>query len=109
MTRKITAPITLESPGEIRIDINERRRTGRQTKPRSQNMSTFNISDITLAGAYVTAFSAAKDSDHRNAGRRFETGESSNVVKFLKALVRRIATAIIEMRATASQPNSHPV
>ena len=72
-------------------------------------MSTFNISDITLTGAYVTAVSAAKDSDHRNAGRHFETGESSNVVKFLKTLVRRIATAIIEMRTTASQPNSHPV
>ncbi len=72
-------------------------------------MSTVNISDITLAGASVNAVTAAKDSDHRNAGRRFETGESSNVVKFLKALVRRIATAIVEMRPTASQPTSRPI
>jgi hypothetical protein len=51
-------------------------------------MSTFNISDITLAGAYVNAVTAATDSDHRTAGRRLETGEGSNVVKLLKALVR---------------------
>ncbi len=72
-------------------------------------MSTFNISDITLAGAYSNALTTAKDSDYRNAGRRFETGEGSNVVKFLKVLVGRIATAIIDMRTTASQPNSNPI
>ena len=72
-------------------------------------MSTFNISDITLAGACVSAVTAAKDSDHRNAGRRLETGEGSNVVKLLKALVRRIASAIVEMRPTFSQPTSRPI
>ena len=72
-------------------------------------MSTFNISDITLAGAYVNAVTAATDSDHRTAGRRLETGEGSNVVKLLKALVRRIASAIVEMRPTVSQPTSHPI
>ena len=39
-------------------------------------MSTFNISDITFAGAYVTAMDAARDSDRRNADRYVETGES---------------------------------
>ena len=66
-------------------------------------MSTINISEITLAGAYVNAVTAAKHSDHRNAGRHLETGEGSNAVKMLKALARRIATAIVELGTAVDQ------
>ena len=72
-------------------------------------MSTFNISDIHFAGAYANAVTTAKDSDRRNAGRHVEAGEGSSAIGSLKTLARRIASAIIEMRTTASQPNSHPV
>ncbi len=65
-------------------------------------MSTFNISDITLAGAYVNAVTAAKDSDHRTAGRRLEMGEGSIVLETLKSLVRRFA-ANAERRPTSDQ------
>jgi hypothetical protein len=71
-------------------------------------MSTFNISDITFAGAYSKAVTAAKDSDRRNAGRRLETGEGSNVLKTLKSLVRRFV-AIIEERPAADQLSARPV
>ena len=72
-------------------------------------MSTFNISDITVVGAYEKAVATAEDSDRRNAGRHFETGEGSNVVKFLKTLVRRSAAATAEIRATADRPAARPV
>ncbi len=71
-------------------------------------MSTFNISDITPAGAYVQAVTAAKDSDHRNAGRSVEICEGSNLMKPLKTLVRRFA-AIIEERPAADQLSARPV
>ena len=71
-------------------------------------MSTFNISDIHFAGAYVNAVAAAKDSDRRNAGRHSETGEGSNVVKLLKTLVRRFA-AITEERPAADHLSARPV
>ncbi len=72
-------------------------------------MSTFNISDITFAGAYMNAVTAAKDSDHRNADRHLETGEGSNVMKLLKTLALRIATAITGIRRTTSPLTSRPV
>ncbi len=71
-------------------------------------MSTFNISDTHFAGAYANAVTAAKDSDRRNAGRRLEMGEGSNVMKLLKTLVRRFA-AITEERPAADQPTARPV
>ena len=71
-------------------------------------MSTFHISDITFAGAYVNAFTAAQDSDHRKADRHFETGEGFNVLKSFKSLVRRFA-AITEKRPTADQLSARPV
>ena len=37
-------------------------------------MSTFSISDITPAGAYMSAIKAAQDGDRRNADRFVETG-----------------------------------
>jgi hypothetical protein len=70
-------------------------------------MSTFNISDITLAGAYVQAVTAAKDSDHRTADRHLETAEGSKVMKLLKTLVRRFA-AITEERPAADQLSARP-
>ncbi len=71
-------------------------------------MSTFNISDIHYAGAYSNAVAAAKDSDRRNAGRHFETGEGFSVLKSFKSLVRRFA-ALIEERPIADQPSARPV
>jgi len=71
-------------------------------------MSTFNISNITLAGAYVQAVTAAKDSDHRSAGRRLETGEGSDLMKLPKTLVRRFA-AITEERPAADCLSARPV
>jgi hypothetical protein len=72
-------------------------------------MPTFNISDITPAGAYANAVMAAQDSDRRNADRRFESGEGLNFTEFLTTLVRRIAAAITENRRTTSQLTSRPV
>jgi hypothetical protein len=71
-------------------------------------MSTFNISDIHFAGAYVNAVAAAKDSGRRNAGHHSETGEGSNVVKLLKTLVRRFA-AITEERPAADHLSARAV
>ncbi len=71
-------------------------------------MSTFNISDITFAGAYVNAVTAAQDSDHRNADRHFETCEGFNVLRSFKSLARRFA-AITEKRPTADQLSACPV
>ncbi len=71
-------------------------------------MSTFNISNITLAGAYMNAVTAAKDSDHRNADRHLETGEGSIVLETLKSLVRRFA-ANAERRPTSDQLSARPV
>ena len=67
-------------------------------------MSTFNISDINIAGAYANAVTVAQDSDRRNADCHVETGEGLNVMKFLKTLVGRIVTAIIENRRTTFPP-----
>ena len=71
-------------------------------------MTTFNISDITPASAFANAVTAAQDSDHRNADRRFETGEGFNVLKFFKSLAWRFA-AITEKRPTADQLSARPV
>ncbi len=71
-------------------------------------MSTFNISDITPAGAYGNAVMAAQNSDRRNAGRHLETGERFNVLKSFKSLVRRFA-AITEKRPIAGQLSARPV
>ncbi len=71
-------------------------------------MSTLNISDITFAGAYMNAVTAAKDSDHRNAGRCLETGEGSKLMQLLKTLVRRFA-AITDERPAADQLSAGPV
>jgi hypothetical protein len=65
--------LTVDSRGTHRIDINEQRRIGRRGKAKEQKMSTFRISDITPAGAYMTAMNAAHDSDRRNADRYTET------------------------------------
>jgi hypothetical protein len=72
-------------------------------------MPTFNISDITPAGAFANAAMTAQESDRRNADRHFESGESRQVTKLLTTLARRIAAAITEIRQTASQPASRSV
>ncbi len=65
-------------------------------------MSTFNISDITPAGAYANAVTAAQDSDHRNADNHVGSGGGLNFTEFLASQARRIAAAITENRRTAS-------
>ena len=72
-------------------------------------MSTFNISDITPAGAFVNAVTTARDSDCRIADRHVESGEGLNFTGFLTTLARRIATAITGIRRTTSPLTSRPV
>ncbi len=72
-------------------------------------MSTFNISDITSAGAFANATMTAQDSNRRNADRHVETGEGRNFTGFLTTLARRIAAATTENRRIASQLTSRPV
>ena len=72
-------------------------------------MSTFNISDITFAGAYMNAVTVAQDSDCRIADRHVETGDGVDFTGFLTTLARRIATAITEIRRTTSPLTSRPV
>ena len=64
-------------------------------------MSTFNISDITPAGAYMAAMTAAQVSDRRNADRYAGTGEGRNILKSLRALVQRISIIIAEKLKSA--------
>jgi hypothetical protein len=64
-------------------------------------MSSFHISDITLAGAYTSAVTAAHESDRQHAGRHPGSSEGPSHLKPLSALVRRIGTAIVEKRSTA--------
>ncbi len=72
-------------------------------------MSTFNISDITPAGAFANAVTTARDSDFRIADRHVETGDGLNFTGFLTTLARRIATAITGIRRTTSPLTSRPV
>ena len=69
-------------------------------------MSTFNISNMTLAGAYGNAIMTAKDRDRRKADRHMESDEGLNLTKRLATLVRRIVVAVTENRPGASQPSS---
>jgi hypothetical protein len=64
-------------------------------------MSSFHISDFTIAGAYVNAVTAAHESDHRNTERHSGPSEGPSRLKSLSTLVRRIITAIGEKRSTA--------
>ena len=50
-------------------------------------MSIFNITDITPAGAFANAATAAQDSDRRNASRHIATGEGLKVAGLLATLV----------------------
>ncbi len=70
-------------------------------------MSIFSISDITSAGAFANAITAANDSDNRHGDRYVVPGEASKVTGFLAALVRGIAATIIE-NLPASRPASRP-
>ncbi len=72
-------------------------------------MPTFNISDITPAGAFANAVTAAQDSDYRNADRHVESATGLSVTTFLTTLARRIAAAIAENRRTISPLTSRPV
>jgi hypothetical protein len=72
-------------------------------------MSSFNFSDITIAGAYAQATKAAQQSDNSNAEPHLEKGESHRVRKSLWTLVRRIAAAVADRRPAASQLTSRPV
>ena len=72
-------------------------------------MTTFNISDITPAGAFANAVTAAQSSDRRSDGRNIEKGKRQKFAGFLTTLARRIAAAIVEIHQTASQSASRPI
>ena len=72
-------------------------------------MSTLNFSDITLAGAYVHAMKAARESDNRNAERHLETSNGHNGRQSLWTLVGRIAATVAEKRLASSPLTSRPV
>jgi hypothetical protein len=65
----------------------------------NQKMSSFNFSDFTVAGTYVSAIKAAHDSDRRHANRHFGPSESPSRPRFLSDLVRRILAADTERRS----------
>jgi hypothetical protein len=58
-------------------------------------MSSFNITDVTIAGAYTNAIAAARDSARRNARHHTETSRGP---ARLSRLARRIAAAVSECR-----------
>ena len=58
-------------------------------------MSSFNITDVTIAGAYVNAITAAQDSARRNARHHTELRQGPGL---LSRLARRIARAVSERR-----------
>lgn len=64
-------------------------------------MSSFNITDVTIAGAYTNAITAAEESARRNAERRSEPSEGPG---FLSRLLRRVASALSEKRPAAPCP-----
>jgi hypothetical protein len=64
-------------------------------------MSSLHISDFTFAGAYVSAVTAAHESDRRNAERHSKLSEGPSRLKPLSTLVRRIVIAIVEKRSIA--------
>jgi hypothetical protein len=64
-------------------------------------MSSFHISDITLAGAYTSAVTAAHQSDRRHAERHPGPSDGPRRPRYLSGLVRRVVTAIVEKRFTA--------
>jgi hypothetical protein len=72
-------------------------------------MTTFNISDITPAGAFANAVAAAQENDRRNANRHVEPSEGGRVNSLFATLGRRIAAVITENRQTASRLTSRPV
>jgi hypothetical protein len=57
-------------------------------------MTTFNISNITQAGAFAKAVTAAQNSDRRNAGSHSDSGEGWQVTRFLSNLTGHIANTI---------------
>jgi hypothetical protein len=72
-------------------------------------MPTFNISDISPAGAFANAAMTAQDRDRRNADRHVGSGEGPNFTGFLTTLARHIAAAVTENRRAASRLISRPV
>jgi hypothetical protein len=61
-------------------------------------MSSFNITDITIAGAYTNAIAAAQDSSRRNARRHPEPSQGPDRPRLLSRLARRVAAALSERR-----------
>jgi hypothetical protein len=64
-------------------------------------MSSFNITDVTIAGAYVNAIAAAEESARRTSKRRSSSSEGPSRLKSLSTLVRRVAAALSERRPDA--------
>jgi hypothetical protein len=73
---KITGVVTVESRGTHRIDIMNNGGWAATAKPRSQKMSTFNLSDITFVGAYMSAMKAAHDNNSKARSQESVSGGS---------------------------------
>jgi hypothetical protein len=96
--------ITADSQGSDKFDSNEKRRIDHQVRERNQEMSSFQISDFTLAGACVGAVKAAEVSDRLNAARDTRSSKGPRHPGFLVILVRRVMNAIVEKRSSFFRP-----
>lgn len=57
-------------------------------------MSSFRLSDYTVAGAYVNAVEVARESDRRSARHHPETRHAGQSKKTLPALIKRVISAV---------------
>lgn len=64
-------------------------------------MSSFHLSDFTVAGAYASAVVAASKSDRRSAELLTGPSDALNRPKDYADMVRRIVTAVFKRRSTA--------
>ena len=72
-------------------------------------MSSFQISNFTLAGAYVSAVTTADESDRRNTARHSGSSDGPRRLGFFTNLVRRIVTVISKSGLTALRLASRQV
>jgi len=72
-------------------------------------MSSFNFSEITIAGAYAQATKIAQQSDNRKSEPHLKKGESHRERNSLWTLVMRIAATVAERRPIVSALTSRPV
>jgi hypothetical protein len=66
-------------------------------------MSSFQISDFTLAGTYVNALAAARESDRRNARYRLAAGKGPGRLGSLFTSLKRLSGTIAGLCPTTSR------